>query len=48
MCGCSLDGVDHGLRLTREAGLDARESGREDTEDAIVLTIRIPKQRSAP
>ena len=42
-----LNSVDHGLRLIREAGLDA-QSGREDTEDAIVLTIRIPKQRSVP
>ena len=32
-------------RLIREAGVDA-QSGREETEDAIVLTIRIPKQRS--
>ena len=42
-----LNSLDRGLRLIREAGVDA-QSGREETEDAIVLTIRIPKQRSAP
>ncbi len=36
--------VDRGLRLVREAGIGA-ESRREDTEDAILLTIRIPKNR---
>ena len=39
-----LNSLDRGLRLIREAGVDA-QSGREETEDAIVLTIRIPKQR---
>lgn len=39
-----LNSVDRGLRLIREAGVDA-QSGREETEDAILLTIRIPKQR---
>jgi ParB family chromosome partitioning protein len=39
-----LNSLDRGLRLIREAGVDA-ESGREETEDAILLTIRIPKQR---
>ena len=38
-----LNSLDRGLRLIREAGVDA-QSGREETEDAIVLTIRIPKQ----
>ncbi len=38
-----LNSVDRGLRLIREAGIHA-VSGREDTEDAILLTIRIPKQ----
>lgn len=38
-----LNSVDRSLRLMREAGVDA-ESGREETEDAILLTIRIPKQ----
>lgn len=39
-----LNSVDRGLRLIREAGIDA-ESGREETDDSILLTIRIPKQR---
>ena len=38
-----LNSVDRGLRLIRDAGVGA-ESRREDTEDAILLTIRIPKQ----
>ena len=38
-----LNSVDRGLRLIREAGVDA-SAGREETEDAILLTIRIPKQ----
>jgi ParB family chromosome partitioning protein len=42
-----LNSVDRGLRLIRDAGVDA-VSGREETEDAIVLTIRIPKQRRQP
>lgn len=43
-----LNSVDRGLRLIREAGVDA-VSGREETEDSILLTIRIPKQhREAP
>ncbi len=33
-----------GLRLIRDAGVDARTE-REETEDEIVLTLRIPKQR---
>ena len=37
-----LNSLDRGLRLIREAGVGA-ESRREDTEDAILLTIRIPK-----
>lgn len=37
-----LNSVDRGLRLVREAGIGA-ESRREDTDDAILLTIRIPK-----
>ena len=40
-----LNSLDRGLRLIREAGVDA-QSGREETEDCILLTIRIPKQRS--
>ena len=42
-----LNSLDRGLKLIREAGVGA-ESRREDTEDAIVLTIRIPKQRGKP
>lgn len=38
-----LNSVDRGLRLIREAGVDA-SAGRVETEDAILLTIRIPKQ----
>ena len=38
-----LNSVDRGLRLIRDAGVDAHGQ-REATEDAIVLTIRIPKQ----
>ena len=40
-----LNSVDRGLRLIREAGVDA-VTKRDDTDDAILLTIRIPKQRS--
>ena len=39
-----LNSLDRGLRLVREAGIGA-DSRREDTEDAILLTIRIPKNR---
>ena len=39
-----LNSVDRGLRLIRDAGVHARTE-REETEDAIVLTLRIPKQR---
>ena len=39
-----LNSLDRGLRLVREAGVDAR-SERQETDDAILLTIRIPKQR---
>lgn len=42
MCGCFSTVWIGGLRLVREAGIGA-ESRREDTEDAILLTIRIPK-----
>ena len=43
-----LNSVDRGLRLIREAGVDA-QTERADTEEDILLTIRIPKQRrSAP
>ena len=39
-----LNSLDRGLRLIRSAGIDA-VCGREDTEDDIFVTIRIPKQR---
>lgn len=38
-----LNSVDRGLRLIRDAGV-AVEGSREETEDSILLTIRIPKQ----
>lgn len=38
-----LNSVDRGLRMVREAGVDAR-CRREDTEDEIVLTLRIPRR----
>lgn len=37
-----LNTVDRGLSMMRSAGVDA-QCGREDTGDAILLTIRIPK-----
>ena len=39
-----LNRRDRGLRLIREAGVDARTE-RQETEEDILLTIRIPKQR---
>lgn len=42
-----LNTLDRGLRIIREAGLEPR-SVREDTEDEIILTIRLPKRRGAP
>ena len=39
-----LNSLDRGLRLIREAGVDARTE-RQETEEDILLTIRIPKQR---
>ena len=39
-----LNSLDRGLRMVREAGVDARTE-RQETNDAILLTIRIPKQR---
>ena len=38
-----LNSLDRGVRLVRQAGVDA-QAERRDTEDAILLTIRIPKQ----
>ena len=37
-----LNSVDRGLRLVREAGVEA-QCLREDTEEEIVMTIRIPR-----
>lgn len=37
-----LNTVDRGLTMMKSAGVHA-QCGREDTEDAILLTIRIPK-----
>jgi len=37
-----LNSVDRGLRLIRDAGIPA-EGSREETDDSILLTIRIPK-----
>ena len=42
-----LNSVDRGLKLIRSAGVDA-QSSREDTEDAILLTLRIPKNIRKP
>ena len=39
-----LNSVDRGLRLIRDAGVDARTE-RQETEEDIILTIHIPKQR---
>ncbi len=38
-----LNTINHNLELIRDAGVNA-DCGRVETEDAIVLTIRIPKQ----
>lgn len=38
-----LNSVDRGLRIVREAGVEAK-CLREDTEDEIVMTIRIPRR----
>ena len=37
-----LNSLDRGLRLIREAGVDARTE-RQETEEDILLTIRIPQ-----
>ena len=38
-----LNTLNHNLELIKNAGI-AADCGRQDTEEAIVLTIRIPKQ----
>lgn len=40
-----LNSVDRGLRLVRDAGINAA-CDRQDTEEDILLTIRIPKRRT--
>jgi len=42
-----LNSIDRGLRLVREAGIPARTE-RRDTEDAIFITIQIPRNRQKP
>ncbi len=37
-----LNSVDHGLQMIQSAGIDAK-SQREETDEAIILTIRIPR-----
>jgi ParB family chromosome partitioning protein len=37
-----LNSVDHGLQIIQSAGIDA-VSQREETDEAIILTIRIPR-----
>lgn len=39
-----LNSLDRGVRLMRDAGVDAKADRRE-TEEEIILTVRIPKQR---
>ena len=41
-----LNSVDRGLRIVREAGV-AAECLREDTEEEIVMTIRIPRRNKS-
>ena len=38
-----LNSIDHSLDVMRRSGVEA-DMGRQDTEEAIVLTIRIPKR----
>ena len=38
-----LNSVDRGLHLMRQAGVNA-DWGRQDTDEEILLTIRIPKR----
>ena len=38
-----LNSVDRGLRIVREAGVEAK-CLREDTDEEIVMTIRIPRR----
>lgn len=40
-----LNSLDRGLQLIRSAGVNA-DCGRQETEEEILLTIRIPKQKT--
>ncbi|MEY8389322.1 ParB/RepB/Spo0J family partition protein [Oscillospiraceae bacterium 38-13] len=42
-----LNSVDRGIRMVRDAGVNARCT-REDTEEEIVMTIRIPRRGGTP
>lgn len=42
-----LNSMERGLKMIRDAGI-AAEGSREETEDSILLTIRIPKNPRAP
>ena len=41
-----LNSVDRGLRMVRDAGIHA-DCDRQETEEDILLTIRIPKRRTS-
>ena len=41
-----LNSIDRGLQMMRQGGV-AADVGRQDTDSEILLTIRIPKQRTA-
>lgn len=41
-----LNSIDRGLQVMRQSGVEA-DLGRRDTDSEILLTIRIPKQRTA-
>lgn len=40
-----LNSIDHSLQVMRQSGVNA-DLGRRDTDNEILLTIRIPKQRT--
>lgn len=42
-----LNSVNRGVRMIRDAGVEA-DVGREETDEAILLTIRIPKRGAPP
>ena len=41
-----LNSIDRSLQVMRQSGVNA-DLGRRDTDNEILLTIRIPKQRAA-